>query len=248
MDQRIGQRPGGVDVAVLMVIIGMLALFGAAGFGKLTESAPRPAPGGAPGAAQATGGEGSSAKGGAGDGRAGAPGRVGAVPRVVRQGDLLVSLSGYLTPADVEPVHSLLIADLAREGFHVEGAVADARWHRLDLDGDGGDEYLVFLDLTDGPSGDGPGRYLIVYRQTDGIWRAGPVQTVAKASEGAAPADRITLQDRVLSLVKLVFGQADPPCCPSLSRELAFDIAADATPVMRASGPGGDGEGRWPGR
>jgi hypothetical protein len=243
MDQRIGQRPGGVDIAVLMAIIGMLGLFGAAGFGKLSESSPRFAESQSSRASQAAPGDAGSNTDAPGQQTASREGDR-AAPRVEREGDLLISYSGRQTPSEISDVHRVLIADLAGVGVYAGGADEDAAWHKLDLDGDGGDEYLVFLTMNHGQSGDDAGRYLIVYRQMGGAWRAGPAQIIARKSDGEAPADRITFRDRVLSLVKLVFGEGDAPCCPSRARELSFDIAGDATPVARQVAQGQASQGQ----
>ncbi len=240
MDQRIGQRPGGIDIAVLMAIIGMLALFGAAGFGKLSEKSPRFSETPSSGAPKSGAGDAAS--------RAGAPddapvpqtgfGGEAATPRLEQHGDLLISYSGLQTPVELSDVHRVLIADLADAGLYIGAAGAGAAWHKLDLDGDGGDEYLVFLTLNRGRDGDDAGRYLVVYRRMDGAWRAGPTQIIARKSDGEAPADRITFRDRVLSLVKFVFGEGDAPCCPSQARELTFDITASAMPIARSADQG----------
>lgn len=150
--------------------------------------------------------------------------RLTAEPWAEYQGAAALSHAGSQTPQEVRSAHLAQIERMKCRDERVDYPPQFDDWHRLDLDGDGAYEYLVFLTLEGFGGGNNYSRYLIVYRYIEPVWFASHASLVGGKGSLAVSGATIRLRDRVLSVAALFPDEDDPTCCPSMDGEIAFDV------------------------
>lgn len=152
--------------------------------------------------------------------------RLTAEPWIERTAFATVSHAGSQTPAEVSVAHLAEVRRLTCGDQHVDYPPRFDDWHRLDLDGDGADEYLVFYTLEGFGGGNNYSRYLSVYRYVDPVWFASSSILVGGKGSLSVSGAAFRLNGGVLSVDALFPDDDDPMCCPSMDGEIAFDIGA----------------------
>lgn len=147
-------------------------------------------------------------------------------PRVRSEGSALISYSGSATPGEVRTAHLMEVRRLECGDTHVDYAEQFDHWHRLDLDGDDGDELAVFFTLEGFGGGNNYARYLAVYRYVEPVWFASTVMRVGGKGSANVSGATLRLADGVLSTEAMLADDDDGACCPSVASELSFDVGA----------------------
>ncbi|MBN8607446.1 MAG: hypothetical protein J0L81_11045 [Caulobacterales bacterium] len=136
----------------------------------------------------------------------------------------IVSTGLQATPADVRSAHLAQVHRMkcgdAQASYYRE---AD-EWHHIDLDGDGSDEYVVFLTLEGFGGGNNYSRYLVVYRYVDPVWFASTVLLVGGKGDASVGGHVLRLSGADLSTDAMFYGPQDPTCCASVPGRLRFEI------------------------
>lgn len=154
----------------------------------------------------------------------------------------VVSHYSNQTPHEVRSAHMREIERLKCGDPYVAHHLRYDSWHRIDLDGDGAHEYLVFVGMEGFAGGNYYEQYLIVYRYVEPMWLAATTLRVGGRGTGGVDARRIRLANGVLSAEGLFYGEGDGPCCPSVSGSVRFRVGVggaieflDARPTRRST-------------
>jgi hypothetical protein len=97
-------------------------------------------------------------------------------------------------------------------------------WHRIDLDGDGSEEQLVFLTLEGFGGGNNYSRYLIVYRYVEPVWFASTVLLVGGKGNANVGGHTLQLAGSDLSTSAMFYGPDDGMCCASVPGRIHFRV------------------------
>lgn len=151
--------------------------------------------------------------------------------RVEQTAEGLVSYSGWRTPRAVQAAHAAQINGMVCGDAHASNPEELDDWHRLDLDGDGQDEYLAFVTLEGFGGGNNYSRYLIVYRYVRPVWFASQAALVGGKDSVQVIGDRLRLADGVLSMDARF---RDETCCEFREVEIRMDVGIGATLSPRA--------------
>lgn len=156
-----------------------------------------------------------------------------------------------LPPPHGEAFHALAQAPLelrAAHGRQIQSMRCDTlvanptqfdHWHRLDLDRDGQNEYLVFTTLEAFGGGNNYSRYLILYRYVNPVWF--PALVAFVGGKGGAQVDSaIIWRDSDRLILRAHFpADGDGTCCPSIPGEIAYSIssAGELSPLPPPENP-----------
>lgn len=136
----------------------------------------------------------------------------------------VVSMGVHATPAVLRAAHLAQVERMkcgdAQASYYRE---AD-EWHHIDLDGDGSDEYVVFLTLEGFGGGNNYSRYLVVYRYVEPVWFASTVLLVGGKGDASVSGHVLRLSGADLSTDAMFYGPQDPTCCASVPGRVNFEI------------------------
>jgi hypothetical protein len=146
-------------------------------------------------------------------------------PRIERTATGLVSRSGSRIPVEVRSAHLNQMQRMQCGDGQVDYPQQFDDWHRIDLDGDGAFEYLVFLTLEGFGGGNNYSRYLVVYRYVEPVWFASTVLLVGGKGNVEVSGSTLRLINADLSTRALFYAPHDAMCCASVPGELHFRVA-----------------------
>lgn len=146
------------------------------------------------------------------------------LPTIARDGATIISTSGSATPEAVRSAHVGEVRRLECRDQHVDYPAQFDHWHRIDLDADGADEYLVFFTLEGFGGGNNYVRYLVVYRNVEPVWFPSFAAIVGGKGSAGVTGSTIRLAGSVLTTDALLPDDDDGTCCPSIESELTFDV------------------------
>lgn len=127
-------------------------------------------------------------------------------------------------PAAVRAAHLRQVERMKCGDEHASYYREADEWHRIDLDGDGSDEQLVFLTLEGFGGGNNYSRYLVVYRYVEPVWFASTVLLVGGKGNASVGGDRLRLVGSDLSTDAMFYGPNDGMCCASVPGRIHFRV------------------------
>lgn len=144
--------------------------------------------------------------------------------RVERTATGLVSHSGSRIPTEVRSAHLSQVQRMKCGDEQVDYPQQFDDWHRIDLDGDGVAEYLVFLTLEGFGGGNNYSRYLVIYRYVEPVWFASTVLLVGGKGNAEVSGSTLRLTGADLSTSARFYGPHDAMCCASVPGQLHFRV------------------------
>ncbi len=136
----------------------------------------------------------------------------------------LVSLGVRTIPAAVRSAHLTQVRRMKCGDAHASYYREADEWHHLDLDGDGTDEYQVFLTLEGFGGGNNYSRYLVVYRYVQPVWFASTVLLVGGKGNASVGGHVLRVRGADLSTQAMFYGPHDATCCASVPGRIHFEI------------------------
>lgn len=145
-------------------------------------------------------------------------------PRIVRRDNEIISYSGSATPAELRSAHLAAVERAKRADRWAEYMPQFDHWHRLDLDADGEEEWIVFFTIEGYGGGNNFERYVEVYRYVRPVWIASNGDGIS----GGAIGDVVRLSGADLWAKTKRYAGEDPRCCPSIDAEEHFRVTNGA--------------------